>query len=78
MPHFEQSNIPRLNHEMNRAPIDTQRLKICYSCRKGFCKRKGRSKAAAVANAPGRYVCQKCANDLMGGKANKRMTVMQV
>jgi hypothetical protein len=76
MPRFEQSNIPRLNHEMIRADANVQRLKICYSCRKGFCKRKGRAKAAEVFNMPGRHVCQKCANELTSGKTSDRITIM--
>jgi hypothetical protein len=62
MPRFEQSNIQKLNHEMIRADANVQRLKVCYSCRKGFCKRKGRAKAGIIANQSGRYVCQKCVN----------------
>jgi hypothetical protein len=62
---------------MSRDDVSLQRLKVCYSCRKGFCKRKGRAKAAPVANMPGRYVCQKCADAIVSGKHSARLSLVQ-
>jgi hypothetical protein len=69
--HFERGVLPKFDKKLSRDNVSRQLLKICYSCNKGFCKRKGRSKAGPVANAPGRYVCQKCANAVLNGKVNK-------
>jgi hypothetical protein len=69
--HFERGILPKLDKKLSRDNVSRQLLKVCYSCNKGFCKRKGRSKAGPVANAPGRYVCQKCAAAMLAGQANK-------
>lgn len=61
MTHFEKHALPQYDLHLSRGPNYQQVLKICYVCRKGFCKRKGREKALEVANAPGRWVCLKCA-----------------
>ena len=61
MQHFEKHTLPGYDLHLSRGPNHLQVLKICYVCRKGFCKRKGRAKALEVANAPGRWVCLKCA-----------------
>ena len=61
MQHFEKHMLPGYDTQLSRGPNHLQVLKICYVCRKGFCKRKGRAKALEVANAPGRWVCLKCA-----------------
>jgi hypothetical protein len=77
MTKFDRSNIQKLDHLMSRDDVSLQRLKVCYSCRKGFCKRKGRAKAAPVANMPGRYVCQKCADAIVSGKHSARLSLVQ-
>lgn len=61
MQHFEKHMLPEYHNRAYRDIPARQVLKICYCCRKGFCKRKGREKAAEVANAPGRWICLKCA-----------------
>ena len=71
--HFESSIIPRLGHKLSRAPVDEQLKKICFSCEKGFCKRKGRGKFSIVSNHPGRYVCEKCTRDFINGKPNSKI-----
>ena len=74
--HFEYSCLPEFDKTLSRDTASRQVFKICYSCSKGFCKRKGRSKAGAVANAPGRYVCQRCADAMLAGKANDRLKIL--
>ena len=71
--HFELGIIPQINQKLTRAPLTEQLKKICFSCKKGFCKKKGRSKAAIVGNHPGRYVCEKCTNDFIAGKPNSKI-----
>ena len=77
MSHFEKAQLPQYDKGLSRGAESLQRLKICYSCRKGFCKRKGRGKAAPVANMPGRYVCQKCADAIVSGKHSARLSLVQ-
>jgi hypothetical protein len=74
--HFEHSSLPKFDKILSRDIVSRQLLKVCYSCNKGFCKRKGRSKAGPVANAPGRYVCQKCADAILAGKINNRLKLL--
>lgn len=75
---FERGCLPKFDKILSRDNVSRQLLKICYSCNKGFCKRKGRSKAGPVANAPGRYVCQKCAAAMLAGKTNNRLKVLSL
>ena len=74
--HFERGCLPKFDKKLSRDNVSRQLLKICYSCNKGFCKRKGRSKAGPVANRPGRYVCQKCADAMMAGETNNRLKLL--
>lgn len=76
MQHFESSQLPKYNTRLSRDISSRQIFKICYGCSKGFCKRKGRGKAASIANKPGRFVCQKCADEMMNGKVNERLTIL--
>ncbi|WP_031429859.1 hypothetical protein [Methylomicrobium agile] len=61
MTKFNRQFIPEYQNKLSRDFESRQILKVCYGCGKGFSKRQGRAKAALVANAPGRYVCAKCA-----------------
>jgi hypothetical protein len=76
--HFEQGCLPKFDKTLSRDNVSRQLLKICYSCNKGFCKRKGRRKAGPVANAPGRYVCQKCTAAMLTGKTNNRLKLATI
>jgi hypothetical protein len=60
MQHFEKHMLPEYHNRAHRDINARQVLKICYVCRKGFCKRKGREKAFPIANAPRRWGCLKC------------------
>lgn len=73
---FQRSNIAKLHQAMARDTLDRQVLKICFSCLKGFNKRKGRTKTTPVHNVPGRFICERCANDLLAGKTNPRLKVI--
>ncbi|MFA5015927.1 MAG: hypothetical protein WC504_00120 [Methylobacter sp.] len=76
MQHFEHSQLSKHDHVLSRGAVSSQVLKICYGCKKGFCKRKGRAKAAPVINNPGRFVCLKCADKLVNGGTVEGMTVL--
>ena len=69
--HFEKHILPTYNRALSRGIESRQRQKICYSCNKGFCKRKGREKASAVINMPGYYVCKQCEKAVLAGKPNR-------
>lgn len=74
--HFQRSKIPKYDKQLNRGAVDVQLKKVCFACGRGFCKRKGRAKAEQVVNAPGRFVCKKCADALLAGEANDRLKVI--
>lgn len=63
--HFEKSQLPKYDNMLSRGAVSRQILKICYGCKRGFCQRKGRGKAAPISNNPGRFVCQKCVDKLI-------------
>lgn len=69
MQHFERCQLPKYDNLLSRDSVSRQVLKICFGCKKGFCQRKGRAKAAPVSNNPGRFVCKKCADKLISGVA---------
>lgn len=69
--HRYHSMTPCLEHNLSRAPISEQLKKICFSCEKGFCKRKGRAKFCTVNGQPHRYICEKCTNNLLAAKAQR-------
>lgn len=73
--HFEMGQLPKVNQALSRDTESRQVMKICYSCGKGFCKRKGREKAGIVANRPGRYVCLQCEKAVLAGKCNRLITL---
>lgn len=60
MPKFNRQMIPKINYALSRDFQSRQVYKICYGCEKGFCKHKGRERAAEIANKPGRFLCAKC------------------
>lgn len=66
---FERDNLPKHITRLNRVD-DAYLRKICYSCLKGFCKKKGRAKAAIVANALGFYICKKCLDKAKRGESD--------
>ena len=77
MQHFQKSDIPKLNRTLSHDVIGRQILKICFACKKGFCSRKGRAKAEPVANEPGRFVCQRCVDEMLNGKTNANLRLLQ-
>jgi hypothetical protein len=76
MEHFEASQLSKYDRELSRGTVSRQIVKICYGCKKGFCKRKGRAKAAPVINNPVRFVCQNCADKLVNGGVVEGITVL--
>lgn len=46
-------------------------MKICYSCLKPFCNRKGRGKAVQVTNATNRYLCKQCTDKQLDVEADE-------
>lgn len=74
--HFQRSQIPKYDKQMNRGVVGVQLKKVCFACGRGFCKRKGRAKAEPVVNAPGRFVCRKCEVAILAGEANDRLKVI--
>lgn len=77
MEHFEASQLEKYDRILSRGAVSRQVVKICYGCKKGFCQRKGRAKAAPVINNPGRFVCLKCADKLINGGKVEGMTVIK-
>lgn len=73
---FQHSNLPKTHRILSGDVITRQELKICYSCQKGFCRNKGRTKSVPVANRPGRFVCQRCANAILSGKLNPKLELI--
>ena len=66
---FVISHVPKFDRQLSRGAINRQIIKICYSCNRAFNKKKkGRNKFKPVINAPGRFVCQKCAEKLQNGQ----------
>jgi DNA-directed RNA polymerase subunit RPC12/RpoP len=68
---FLASTIPSINKSLNRDKNSLQIRKVCTRCGKGFNKRLGRTKAAAVFGQPGRYVCAECVLELLPELAMK-------
>ena len=76
MQHFEISHVAKYEKVLSRDVSNRQLLKVRYGCNKGFCKRKGRGKAAPVSNHPGRFVCAKCADKLANGEVVPGLAVV--
>ena len=76
--HFEYSHLAKYDKILSRDINSRQLSKICFSCKKGFCKRKGRAKYAPVYNEEGRYICQICAEKLMRGEAIDGMEIIDI
>jgi hypothetical protein len=50
----------KVGFHLSRDEIARQQLKIWFSCKKGFCRRKNRARAAPVSSQPGRFICKTC------------------
>jgi len=76
MPKFLRSNIQKLGNQLSRDIVVRQQLKICFSCKKGFCRRKGRAKVQnEILNAPGQFICESCVNKFFNGEKIKHVSV---
>ena len=73
--HFERGDVRKYDLKLSRDTTSAQIKKTCWHCHKGFCRRKGRSKAEPIDNQPGRYICQSCLTKLLNGDSNVKIKI---